>query len=69
MTEEERQAVCAEREMMRCIDHPSIMKYSDYYEDDKRMIFVMDYMVSDMRDLLLGIDMPFDEQASKEIFY
>lgn len=55
--------------MLNQIDHPTVIKYSDYYEDDKHMVFVMDYMVSDLRDLLLGINMPFDEQASKEIFY
>lgn len=54
---------------MQNIEHDSILKLLDFYEDDQHLLLVTDFMVSDMQDLIFQINKPLEELSVQQIFY
>jgi serine/threonine protein kinase len=69
MTEDNLEAVLSERQFLEQVDHENILNFTDFFEDGKHILFVMDYMATDLRELLYDVNMPIEESASQEIFY
>ena len=57
-----------EREFMQNMDHPFIIKLNHYFEDANFIIFVTDFMITDLSGLLNKIKMPVEEHAACHIF-
>ena len=70
MSYEEWQAIQFERSIMLMIEHPNIMPLKDYYEDDQNIYLVMDYMVNDLRNMLILLNgKGLTEIFARDVFY
>ena len=55
---------------MLMIEHPNIMPLKDYYEDDQNIYLVMDYMVNDLRNMLILLNgKGLTEIFARDVFY
>jgi len=54
---------------MQKMNHPCVTKLNDFHEDSDHIYFVMDLMLSDMRDLMIEINAPIKENDARSIFY
>ena len=69
MNEYELAAARDEYEMIRRLNHENVIEITDKHEDDEFLYLVMDLMTDDLRNVMLGCDMPFDEATARKLFH
>lgn len=52
---------------MEQIDHPNVIRLIDFFEDSVFICFVMEYMIGDMKDMLLAVREPLEEHDAKYV--
>ena len=51
--------------MMHKVDHPKVMRVRDTFEDENSLLFVMDFKVDDLRNLVNELEAPLNETFAR----
>lgn len=62
------QAAMLEKSIMQKVNHPNVMHINDDFEDESNILFVMDFKVDDLRNLVKELEAPLNEYFARQIF-